>query len=158
MLHTGPTQSFSISDAGLYEGPEIRTNFVPYASILELLRVQKYYAKSFPLAIAPAASTTVANAGYGTVGICGKATTGVNVIPIVWPVRMRAAPTVTFFTPVGAGAVAYRHNGTTPAVNGTTAVFTNATTDRGTCVSTLGDANAAVGDLISIHWTAVSEL
>lgn len=158
LLHTGPIQSFSISDAGLYEGTEIRTNFVPYASILELLRVQKYFAKSFPIGITPAASTTVANAGYGTCSLCGKATTGVNIIPIRWPIRMRIAPTVAFFTPVGAGTVAYRHNGTTPAVNGTTAVFTNATTDIGTVVSTAGDANAAVGDLISIHWTASAEI
>jgi hypothetical protein len=157
-------QSFSISEAGMYEGPEVRTNFVPYASILEMLRVQKYYAKSFPLGIAPAASLAVATAGYGSDGIQGKAGSGTangTFLPIVWPVRMRVAPTtVTFFTPVGAGAVAYRHTGTTPAVQGATAVMASGTTDVGTIVTVTNEAtaNGAVGDLVSVHWTAEAEL
>ena len=128
-----------------------------------MVKLQKYYCKSFPLAVAPAASQSVATAGYGTCGVQSKTGSGTangTFIPIEFPVRMRAAPTITFYTPVGAGAVAYRHTGTTPAVQGTTAVMTNGTTDLGTIVTVTNEAttNGAVGDLVSVHWTAESEV
>lgn len=152
-------QSVSFSEVGLYEGPEIRTNFVPYASILEILRCQKYYAKSFNLATAPAASLTEANEGGFAKGMIGKAaaTALAVVIPVYYPVRMRAIPTtVTLYTPIGAGAVPYRVTGTTPAVQ--TAVATRGSSEVGICVTATGDANGAVGDLVGVHWTAEAEL
>jgi hypothetical protein len=151
-------QTLSFSEVGLYEGAEIRTNFVPYASALEILRCQRYYSKSFNLGTLPAASLTEANEGGFAKGIISKAaaTALACVIPIRYPVVMRAAPTVTLYTPIGAGAVPYRITGTTPAVQ--TAVAQRSPSDSGTTVTATGDANGAVGDYIGVHWTAEAEL
>jgi hypothetical protein len=156
-------QGFSFSEAGLYDGPEIRTNFVAFPASVEFLRLQRYYAKSFPVAVAPAAALAVATAGFGEIGTLGKsgsATANGSVIPIYWPVRMRGTPTVTLFTPVGAGAAVYRHTGTTPLVQGATAVLANSTTDQGCVVTATNEAtaNGAVGDIVSVHYTADAEL
>jgi hypothetical protein len=151
-------QSLSIAEVGIYDGPEVRTNFVPYPSILEQQRLHKYYQKSFPLGTAPAASLTVAAAGNGATSLIGKAgATALAVhIPITFQIRMRAAPTVTLYTPVAAGAVPYRIDGTTPAVQ--TAVAQTGLTDFGLVVTATGDAAGTVGDLVGVHWTAESEL
>ena len=61
---------------------------------------------------------------------------------------------------MGAGAVVYRHEGTTPAVQGTTAVMTNSTTNNGCVVSATNEAttNGVVGNLCSVHFTADAEI
>lgn len=151
-----------ISEVGFYNGAEIRDYF-PRSFGDELLACQRFYSKSFPLLIAPAASASVASAGYGTCSIINRAGSGVAAavqFDIQWPTRMAKSPTLTFFTPVAAGAVAYRHTGTTPAAQGTTAVNTSGTTDRGASVTVTEEAtaNAAVGDLVSVHWTADAEI
>jgi hypothetical protein len=156
-------QSVSFSESCIYDGPEVRTNFVAFPASVEYLRLQRYYAKSFPVAVAPAAALSLATAGYGETSTLAKGGSGTaqgSVIPIYWPVRMRGVPTVTLYTPVGAGAVVYRHTGTTPAVQGATAVLANSTTDQGCVVTATNEAtvNPAVGDIVSVHYTADAEL
>jgi hypothetical protein len=152
-------QACSFAEAALYDGPEIRTDFVPYASALEILRIQRYYQKSFNLDIAPAASQTVANAGPGATGnifVAGAVAKACN-INIRFPVRMRTVnPTITLYTPVGAGAVPYRITGTTPAVQ--TTVVQTGIHDFGLQVQATGDAAGTVGDVCGVHWTAEAEL
>jgi len=90
----------------------------------------------------------------------GSGVAAAAIIPIQFVQTMwKTPPTITFFTPVGAGAVAYRHTGTTPAVQGTTAVQTSATTTGGTIATVTSEAtvNGVVGDLISVHYTADAE-
>jgi hypothetical protein len=155
--------SVSLSEACVYDGPEVRTNFVAFPASIEWNRLQRYYCKSFPVATAPAASLSVASAGFGVAGILGKSGSGVAnaaVIPVQFPIVMRGVPTVTLFTPVGSGAAVYRHTGTTPAVQGSTAALANSTTERGCIVTATSEAttNGAIGDVVSVHYTADAEL
>lgn len=157
----GTTDNISIAEVQLTQGADL-ADYVPAPPAQELARCQRVFCKSFPLTVAPAASLTVATAGYGASFILGKSGSGTALgsqIPVQFPVRMWKAPTVTLYTPVGAGAVVYRHTGTTPAVQGTTAVATNSTTDIGCLVTATNEAttNGAVGDLVSIHYTADAE-
>ena len=105
----------------------------------------------------------MANGGYGSQAIQNRTGSGTAAgiqIPIQFVARKRAVPTLTLYTPVGAGATAYRDTGTTPAVQGAAAANTNATTDQGSSITVTneGTANGAVGDLCSIHWTADADI
>lgn len=153
------SDELNITEASLFAGEEIR-DWHPRTTALSLTDCHRYYEKSFPLLIAPAASTTVANAGFGSVGIGGKATTGAEgaVIQVDYKVNKRIVPTLTIFTPVAAGAQAYRHNGATPAIDTGTVVKTSSGTEKGCIVTAVGDVNAAIGDLHSVHWTADAEI
>ena len=156
-------QSLSFGESCIYDGPEVRTNFVAFPASVEFLRLQRYCCKSFPILVAPAAAQSVATAGFGAVDLLAKGGSAVangSVIPIQWPVRMRGVPAVTLYTPVGAGAVVYRHTGTTPAIQGATAVLANSTTDMGCIVTATNEAtaNPVAGDIVSIHFLADAEL
>ena len=151
-----------ITECGLYVGADIR-DYYPRSFGDELIACQRFYEKSFPLLIAPAASVTVANGGYGAQAILnrtGSGTAAAVQVPIQFVARKRAVPTLTLFTPVGAGATAYRHTGTTPAVQGAAAANTSATTEYGSSITVTAEAttNGAVGDLCSIHWTADADI
>lgn len=152
----GTTDNISISEIILSQGPEIVEWVEPPVSF-ELLRCQRFFAKSFPLTVVPSASLAVATAGNGETGIIGKAgaTALAGVIPIRFPVRMFRTPTLTLFTPVNAGAVPMRINGTTPAVQ--TAPAITGLLDMGAVVTSTGDASGAIGDLLGVHYTAEAE-
>ena len=157
----GSTDNISFSEAQITEGTEI-VDYVELPFTYELTQCQRFFSKSFPYAILPAASVSVANGGYGSAGpmlIAGNATALGTQIPVMFPVRMWKAPAVTLYTPVGAGAVVYRHTGTTPAIQGTTAVVASSTTDRGCLVSSTNEAtaNTAVGNWCSVHWKAEAD-
>lgn len=148
----------NISEFAFYAGEEIR-DWYPRTEALGLEDCLRYYEKSFPLLIAPAAAVAVATAGTGSANIIGKAgATALAVhIPVWYTVRKRiTTPTVTLYTPVGAGAVPYRIDGTTPAVQ--TAVAQVGPTDIGVTVTATGDAAGTVGDLVGVHWTADAEI
>ena len=154
----GTTDNISISEVQLTQGAEI-IDYVEPPLAETLVRCQRRYSKSFPLTTVPAASIAEATAGTGAGGYIGKAgaTALAAVINIQYPVQMwKIPPTVTLFTPIGAGAVPYRITGTTPAVQ--TAVATRGPTDRGITVTATGDANGAVGDLCGVHFTADAEI
>ena len=129
-----------------------------FPASIEFNRLQRYYCKSFPVLTAPAASLSVAAAGAGEVGVVARAgaLALADTIPIYFPIVMRGVPVVTLYTPVGAGAVPYRINGTTPAVQ--TAVAQLGLTERGLVVTATGDAAGAIGDLVGVHYTADAEL
>lgn len=152
----GITDNISISEAQLTQGANI-IDFVDVPLSFELVRCQRFFSKSFPLTVVPAASLAVATAGNGETGIIGKAaaTALAVVIRIIFPIRMWRTPTLTLFTPVGAGAVPFRINGTTPAVQ--TAAATTGLLDMGAVVTATGDLNGAVGDLVGVHYTAEAE-
>jgi len=158
----GTTDNISVSEAQQTLGPEI-VEFVAPPMSEEIYRCQRFYCKSFPAGIVPAASVSVANGGHGVTGILGKSGSGTALgsqITVMFPVQMWKTPTVTLFTPTAAGAVVFRHSGTTPAVQGTTAVLANSTTDRGCVVTATNEAttNGAVGDLVGIHYVADAEI
>lgn len=157
----GTTDNISVAEFQLTIGPAI-VDYVEPPRVETLMRCQRFYSKSFPIAIAPAASTTVANAGYGATGLLAKAGSAVAnaaIIEIKFPMRMWKVPTVTYFTPITTGALIYRHTGATPAVQGATATLTSSLTDIGVIVTATSEAtaNGVAGDLCSIHWTADAE-
>lgn len=153
----GTTDATGIAEVQMTQGPEI-VDWVSLPFPYEFNRCLRYYAKSFPYATVPAASIAVATGGTGSASIIGKAgATALAVhIDCKWPVKQRlASPTITLFTPVAAGAVPYRIDGTTPAAQ--TAVAQVGPCDTGVTVTATGDANGAVGDLVVVHWTVSSE-
>ena len=153
----GVTDNVSIAEAQVTLGADLVDYLEPLFSE-NINRCLRRYCKSFPLTTVPAASIAVATAGNGVTGIIGKAgaTALACYIKIQFPVRMFKVPTVTLFTPVGAGAVPYRISGTTPAVQ-TTAAQTGVM-DYGLVVSATGDVNGAIGDLVGVHYTASAEI
>lgn len=153
----GVTDNVSIAEAQVTLGADLVDYLEPLFSE-NINRCLRRYCKSFPLTTVPAASIAVATAGNGETGIIGKAgaTALACYIKIQFPVRMFKVPSVTLFTPVGAGAVPYRISGTTPAVQ-TTAAQTGVM-DYGLVVSATGDANGAIGDLVGVHYTASAEI
>ena len=147
----------NVAEFGLYAGEEVR-DWHPLMDGVELSACQRFYQKSFPLLIAPAAAVAVATGGTGRAGIIGKAgATALAVkIPIVFNPPLRITPTLTLFTPVGAGAVPYRIDGTTPAVQ--TSVAQVGLLQTGVTITATGDAAGAVGDLVGVHYTADAEI
>lgn len=115
----------------------------PYGT--ELALCQRYYAKTFPQATAPAQNVTF----NGAVGAVAPATGAAVVAVWVLPVVMRASPTMTTFSPSAASAN-WSANPAAP-----TASFLN-TGDQN--VSILGLTNTAAGNGYSIHMTASAEL
>jgi hypothetical protein len=158
----GTTDNISVSEFQITEGADIVSyKEAPFEE--NLSKCQSRYCKSFPLSVVPAASVSVATGGHGVPFILGKTGSGTvlgSQIPVVFPVVMWKVPTVTLFTPTAAGALVFRHSGTTPAVQGTTAVLANSTTDRGCIVTATNEAtaNGAIGDLVSIHYVADAEI
>lgn len=147
-------QSFSFSEAGLYEGTEIRTNFVPYASILELLRIKKYYQKTFALNVAPAQNAGVTGALRNMVAIGGAVATS-STIQWIFSVPMRVAPTtITFFNPSAANA--FLRN--VPAATDATVTASANVTEFSLDVNATGLAAWTAGQEIKVHCTVDAEL
>lgn len=157
----GSTDNISVAEFQLTQGQEI-VDYVEPPQAETLMKCQRFFAKSFPLAITPAASVSLANGGYGAMGLLAKAGSGTaqgSIINIAFPVRMWKVPAITYYTPTTTGALVYRHTGATPAVQGTTATLANSLTDIGAIVTATNEAtaNGVVGDLVSIHWSAEAE-
>ena len=157
----GATDATGVAEFQMTRTPDV-VDYIEPPLADTLVRCQRFFSKSFPLTVVPAASVAVATGGFGASGILGKSGSGTALgsqITVQFPVTMWKVPSVTLFTPVTSGALVYRHNGTTPAVQGTTAVLANSTTDRGCVVTATNEAttNGAVGDLVSVHYTAEAE-
>lgn len=150
------TDSVGVAEAQITQGAEI-VDYIQVPHAEELVRCQRFFAKSFPLTVVPAAAVAVATGGNGETGIIARAaaTALAATIRIIFPVRMWRTPTLTLFTPVGAGAVPFRINGTTPAVQ--TVAATTGLLDMGAVVTATGDAAGVVGDLVGVHYTAEAE-
>jgi len=155
------SDSVGIAELQMTQGPDI-VDWVSPQFDLELIKCQRFFSKSFPLTVVPAASLSEATAGSGATGLLGKSGSGTvlgSQITIQFPVQMWKTPTVTLFTPTAAGSSVFRLSGTTPAVQGTTAQRTSSLTDRGVVITATNEAttNGAVGDLVGVHYTADAE-
>jgi hypothetical protein len=156
----GTTDNISIAEAQITQG----TAIVDYAEppLAEtLVRCQRFFCKSFPLTVVPAASLSEATAGSGVcsiIGLAGATALAVH-IPIQFPVQMWKTPvTLTYFTPTASGAQAFRLDGTSPAAQTATASRTSSLTDRGVLCTATGDASGVVGNLVGVHYTADAEI
>lgn len=149
----GTTDNISIAEFQLTQGPDI-VDYVATPLAVELVRCQRRFSKSFPLTTVPVASAVTNGATMGIIGKAGAVALAAKLFP-TWPVTMWKTPTLTLFTPTAAGAIPFRIDGTSPAVQ--TTVAQSLVSDRGAFVSATGDANGAVGDMCAVHWTADSE-
>lgn len=158
----GTTDNLSVAEFQITLGTDLM-DFTEIPLTDEVLRCQRFFCKSFPLTVVPAASVSEATGGSGATGILGKSGSGTALgsqISVQFPVQMWKTPTtVTLFTPTAAGAVVFRLSGTSPLSQGTTAIRTSSTTDRGCVVTATNEAttNGAVGDLVGVHYTADAE-
>lgn len=120
----------------------------------ELALCQRYYWKSFPYATAPAQATG------GQVGAIGYLVrlAGINYdsAGVIFPVVMRATPTVTFYNPSAANAKWRNFN--VPADSSTSAAATFYASDRGFMAQNQQVAGDALSHSIGIHATAEIEL
>ena len=148
-------QSISLGEVGLYDGPEIRTNFVAFPSSLEFLRLQRYYQKTFPILTAPAQNAGIAGSLRDSVAIAGAVTTSTT-MQWRYGVPMRAAPsTVTFYNPSAANA--FMRN--VPAASDATATSAANITEFSLDVNCTGIAGwTTVGQELRVHCTADAEL
>lgn len=156
----GTTDNISIAECQITQGTEIIDYMEPPLAET-VIRCQRFFCKSFPLTVVPAASVSEATGGSGVCGIIGLAgaTALAAHINIQFPVQMWKTPvTLTYFTPTAAGAQAFRLDGTSPAVQTATASRTNSLTDRGVLCTATGDAAGVVGNLVGVHYTADSEI
>lgn len=155
----GTTDNISIAEFQMTEGPDI-VDYVPEPLHFEVRRCQRFFCKSFPLTVVPAASVSEATGGSGATGMIGKA--GATALAanysIQFPVQMWKTPTITYFTPTAAGAQCWRFSGAAAAAQTATASRTNSVTDRAVVVTATGDAAGTVGDLVGVHYTADAEI
>lgn len=119
-----------------------------------LERAQRYFWKSFTVGTAPAQ-----NVGTGTGELVGSqqvAAAAQNVFgAFVFPVQMRATPSIIFYNPAAANAQS--RNETRANDNSATAVFTS--NDKSFGVTYIGNGGAsAPGDIIGVHATANARL
>lgn len=140
--------TFSIAEAGLYDGPELR-EWAPLPWELELRRCQRYYTKTFPIDTAPAQTGGVTGALRVPCTTAGAVATSV-VTFWPYPTRMRTTPTLVFFNPAAANAFA---RNVTLGTDATATAAANAT-DHGTDWNCTGLAAWAVGNDIRVHATA----
>jgi len=147
-------QTFSMSEVGLYDGPEIRTNFVQYSSSLEILRCQKYYQKTFALSAAPAQNAGVIGALRTQVAIAGAVATS-SAFRWQFGVPLRGTPiTTTFYNPSAANA--FMRN--VPAATDATATAAANASEFGMDVNCTGLAAWTVGQELKVHCAVDAEL
>jgi hypothetical protein len=128
------------------------TPFEVIGNGITMASCQRYYQKSFL---------------YGTVPAQNAGTSGAQIVParvnttgttyssdIIFPVAMRAAPTLTTYNPSAASAQA---RDLVALVNATATVVASAST-RSFIINYNGASTSAIGNPFAIHWTAESEL
>ncbi len=149
-VNTGITPYF-ITGVQLEAG-SVATEFEGRQFAQELALCQRYYAKSYNWNVDPATNTAV-----GSELVPGRCT-DTNTIesgPRYFPVRMRTAPTLTFYRESGTSGVMLDHLSQQVAVgttrSGTNMATTNTTAGGGTY--TAGQAGWLLG-----HYTAAAEL
>lgn len=134
---------------------EIGTVATPYEQVAitdTIQRCQREFCKSFNLATAPAQNIGV---GTGeTVFSAGRASALVSLINVVFPVTMRAFPTIIPFNPAAAN-IQIRDNS---APGDFTATNSANVTERGATIFGTGNVATLVGNDLRVHWTADARL
>jgi hypothetical protein len=145
------TTGFDVGQVSFTDGDEIQ-DWSPLPVQTERQRILRYYQKSFRDATAPAQ-----NAGTGTGevrAIAGKAGAAAEFIPIQYPVPFLIPPTLTLYNPNAANAQV--RDVTAGADCSASAPTSSDVTNF--YVSATGNAGTAVGNLLSVHYTADGEL
>lgn len=146
------TNGIALSQVSLTEGMAVQ-DWAPLSVEEELERVQRYYAKSFPLLIAPAQNAGTTGAVRGYVSVAGA--TANQPIGVRFPVPLRITPTaMTFYNPSAANA--FTRN--TTAATDATATTMSTPSESGTDIFFTGIAAWTVGQAVAVHYTADVEL
>jgi hypothetical protein len=152
----GISDNLSVAEFQLTQGPDMVDYKEP--PIAEtLLRCQRFFCKSFPLGVTPAAGVAVATGGNGCTNTITRAaaTALASFIEIIFPVQMWKTPVLTQYGVTGAGNVPWRISGAAAAAQTASAV--TGLLDRGAVISSTGDAAGVVGDLVAVHYSAEAE-
>ena len=154
---TGATNIINTLNATFYvtgvklEVGSIATPFVPDNYSDSLVKCQRYYCKTFPMATAPANNT--GSSGSKT-AIAWQTGSGGWYLYWTYPVTMRANPTTTAYCPGNASAT--WSNFTTGSATATTNFYVNGET--GTAIYSGGSGINATADIGGVHMTASIEL
>ena len=143
-----------VAQAGLYAGTElVAWQGEPIAQTIQ--RCQRYYCKTFNLDQAPVANAGLLGALRSSIKIAGAVTTSWAGTEWRFPVRMRAAPQLTFYNP-SLAASAFVKNITA----GSNATATSAANigDMSAHINCTGLAAWTVGQDSVVHITADAEL
>lgn len=125
--------------------------YLPFDALLK--RCLRYYYKTFPYSITPAQNA--GNAGAISF-IAGRAGANSEWGTLVYPIPMRASPTVTFYNPAATNAQVRNIVGAGADCSATSSGVTSS--ERQCLVQCTGNAAAAIGDLLAVHLTADAEL
>lgn len=117
----------------------------------ELRLCQRYCFKSFAQGVTPASSAIVSGAATYRSFAAGLSTSSANA---TFPVTMRAAPNITFFSPVISGTNWYNNN--TTLASGAPSLSN--VSDRNVLITNPQVAGDGAAQLLSIHILATSEL
>lgn len=147
-----PAGGFAVSQVSLTDGQAIQ-DWAPGSFQQELARVQRLYAKSFPVDTAPAQNAGLAGAARGHVSVAGASAS--QPIGVRFPVTMRASPaTWVFYNPSAANAFARNTTAGTDA----TATALSIAGDQGADVFFTGIVAWTVAQAMAVHFTADAEI
>lgn len=118
----------------------------------QLTRCLRYYFKTFPLATAPAQNAGLAGAFRF---IAGKAGAAAEYGTLPYTVRMRGAPTVTFYNPSATNA---QVRDTTAAADCSATAAGATASESFASISATGNAGTAVGNPLDVHLAADAEI
>jgi hypothetical protein len=131
-------------EAGANAGPFQKRTFAE-----ELQACMRYYQKSFNYTVVPAQ-----NNGTGR-ELFAMMSNGANPFwTKTFPVPMRAAPTMTYFSPSNASAMAWNYTRNNAAAS----TSTQATNPQAFEIAMTNGTGWATGDLLGLQWTAEAEL
>ncbi len=147
-----------ISEIGIYDGDEER-DWLPESVGEELARCQRFCWKTFADPALPSADTAPAQAAGVQIGefrypALSAGATVHRPLNLNFAVLMRAAPTVTLYSPSSASA---QFRDTTGNLDCTSSSAT-AITARGCNFLTTGHASTSIGNILAIHILAEAEL
>ena len=149
----GTTDNISISEFQLTQGVEI-VDYIAPPYVLELIRCQKFFNKSFAYSTVPAFALGITTGIYKWgAGVAGAVAGSWGFF--YFPVNMWKVPTVTIWSPTTASSNQARQISATAGDCTTTSA--SEITDKGFSITTTPGATAVIGSILGAHYTAEAE-
>lgn len=149
----GTTDNISISEFQLTQGSDI-IDYIAPPLILELIRCQRFFNKSFAYTTVPAFALGITTGIYKWgVGAAGAVAGSWGFF--YFPITMWKVPTVTIWSPFTAASNQARQLSAT--AGDCTVTSASEITDKGFCITTTPGASAVIGSILGAHYTAEAE-